>query len=233
MVTSAGQVVRHRASRLSPGRRRTLTLIACVLALAAPVVIGAATLVGRRVDIDAGESTWIVPHRIELEPGTLDPGALALGALGPGTVAADAPPTRLRIASLGVDTGLESLTVDPAGQLQSPKVYEEAGWFAGGTAPGDPGPAVLAGHVDSRTGPAVFYKLHELKTGDRVEVQRGGAWLTFKVTAREHYAKAKFPSDRVYGPTPLPELRLITCGGDFDAARHSYRDNVVVYAVLS
>ncbi|WP_327009347.1 class F sortase [Dactylosporangium sp. NBC_01737] len=218
MVRSADQVVRHRALRLSPGRRRTLTLIACVLALAAPVYIGAATLVGRRVDIDAGESTWIVPHRIDLNFGV---------------ESADAPPTRLRIASLGVDTGLESLTTDAAGQLQSPKVYEEAGWFAAGTAPGDPGPAVLAGHVDSRTGPAVFYKLHELKAGDRVEVQRGGAWLTFTVTAREHYAKAKFPSEKVYGPTPLPELRLITCGGDFDAARHSYRDNVVVYAVLS
>ncbi|MET7418494.1 class F sortase [Dactylosporangium sp. NPDC005555] len=219
MVRSAGQVVRHRAFRLSPGRRRTLTLIACVLALAAPVYIGAATLVGRRVDIDAGESNWIVPHRIDLAP-------LA-------DAAAEAPPTRLRIASLGVDTGLESLTVDPRGELRSPKVYEEAGWFAGGTVPGDPGPAVLAGHVDSKTGPAVFYKLHELKTGDRVEVERGGAWLTFTVTAREHYAKAKFPSAKVYGPTPLPELRLITCGGEFDAARHSYRDNVVVYAVLS
>lgn len=222
MVRSAGQVVRHRAFRLSPGRRRTLTLIVCVLALAAPVYIGAATLVGRRVDIDAGESSWIVPHRIDLDPGTLNAS----------TLDGDAPPTRLRIASLGVDTGLETLTIDPAGQLQSPKVYEEAGWFAAGTAPGDPGPAVLAGHVDSRTGPAVFYKLHELKAGDRIEVQRGGAWLTFKVTAREHYAKAMFPSARVYGPTPLPELRLITCGGDFDAARHSYRDNVVVYAVL-
>ena len=65
---------------------------------------------------------------------------------------------------------------------------------------------MLAGHVDSRTGPAVFYKLHELKAGDRIEVQRGGAWLTFKVTAREHYAKEKFPSAKVYGPTPLPEL---------------------------
>ncbi|MEV4508825.1 class F sortase [Dactylosporangium sp. NPDC049525] len=223
MVRSAGQVVRHRAFRLNPGRRRTLTLIACVLALAAPVYVGAATLVGRRVDIDAGESTWIVPHRIDLN----------FAPDSPDSSAQDAAPTRLRITSLGVDTSLESLTIDPAGQLQSPKVYEEAGWFAGGTAPGDPGPAVLAGHVDSRTGPAVFYKLHELKTGDRVEVQRGGAWLTFTVTAREHYAKAKFPSAKVYGPTPLPELRLITCGGDFDAARHSYRDNVVVYAVLS
>jgi hypothetical protein len=194
-----------------------VTLIACVLALAAPVSIGAAALVGRRVDIDAGESAWIVPHRIDLDPAQ-DPGA---------------PPTRLRIASLGVDTGLESLAVDPKGELQSPKAYEDAGWFAAGTAPGDPGPAVLAGHVDSKTGPAVFYKLHELKAGDRVEVQRAGAWLTFTVTASEHYPKAKFPSARVYGPTPLPELRLITCGGEFDAAQRSYRDNVVVYAVLS
>ncbi|MDG6102708.1 class F sortase [Dactylosporangium aurantiacum] len=221
MVRSAGHVVRHRAVRLSPGRRRTLTLLACVLALAAPVYAGTAALVGRRLDIDAGGATWIVPHRIELEPGGAEGGA------------AGAPPTRLRIAALGVDTGLERLAVDGTGQLQSPKVYEEAGWFAAGTAPGDPGPAVLAGHVDSRTGPAVFYKLHELDAGDRIEVQRGGVWLTFTVTAREHYAKARFPSDRVYGPTPLPELRLITCGGDFDAARHSYRDNVVVYAVLA
>lgn len=220
MVSSAGRVVRHRAVRVSPGRRRVLTLIASVLALAAPVYAGAAALVGRRLDIDAGGSTWIVPHRIELEPGAPDDGAV------------DAPPSRLRIASLGVDTALEQLAVDGTGQLQSPKVYEEAGWFAAGTAPGDPGPAVLAGHVDSRTGPAVFYKLHELQAGDRVEVRRGAAWLTFRVTARERYAKAGFPSDRVYGPTPLPELRLITCGGDFDAARHSYRDNVVVYAVL-
>ncbi|MFF5227422.1 class F sortase [Dactylosporangium sp. NPDC000521] len=214
MVRPAGQVVRHRTPR-----SRALTLIACVLALAAPVYLGAATLVGRRIDIDAGESTWIVPHRIDLDL--------------PVEAGQDAPPTRLRIASLGVDTGLESLTVDPKGELQSPKVYDEAGWFAGGTAPGDPGPAVLAGHVDSKTGPAVFYKLHELKAGDRVEVQRGGGWLTFRVTAREHYAKARFPSAKVYGPTPLPELRLITCGGEFDAAKHSYRENVVVYAVLS
>ncbi|MEV4136208.1 class F sortase [Dactylosporangium sp. NPDC049742] len=214
MVRSAGRVVRHRTPR-----RRTLTLVACVLALAAPVIAGAATLVGRRIDIDAGESTWIVPHRIDLDL--------------PGGTGQDTPPTRLRIASLGVDTGLESLQVDPKGELQSPKVYDEAGWFAAGTVPGDPGPAVLAGHVDSRTGPAVFYKLHELKPGDRVEVQRAGAWLTFKVTAREHYEKARFPSAKVYGPTPLPELRLITCGGEFDTARHSYRENVVVYAVLS
>jgi hypothetical protein len=219
MSKSDGRVARHRALRLrlSPARRRTVALIACVLALAAPVYIGAATLVGRRVDIDAGESTWIVPNQIDLSSQFVD---------------SESPPTRLRIASLGVDTTLESLDMDKSGVLGSPKVYGEAGWFAEGTVPGDPGPAVLAGHVDSKTGPAVFYKLHQLKAGDPIDVQRDGKWLTFNVTASEHYAKAKFPSGRVYGPTPVPELRLITCGGEFDQNRHSYRDNIVVFAVL-
>ncbi|MEU7868686.1 class F sortase [Dactylosporangium sp. NPDC049140] len=216
-----GKVVRHRALRqrlnLTATRRRTLMLIGCVLALAAPMIVGAATLVGRRVDIDAGDATWIVPHSIDLSAVTAAP---------------DAPPSRLRIAKLGVDTPLESLQMDAAGMLESPKVYGEAGWFTGGTYPGDAGPAVLAGHVDSKTGPAVFYRLHELQPGDTVDVQRGDGWLTFRVTASEHYAKAQFPSTRVYGPTPVPELRLITCGGTFDQARHSYRDNLVVYAVL-
>jgi sortase (surface protein transpeptidase) len=86
--------------------------------------------------------------------------------------------------------------------------------------------------VDSKTGPAVFYRLHELKAGAQVQVQRGPIWLTFDVTAVEKYPKTKFPSAKVYGPTPVAELRLITCGGTFDTAHNSYRDNVVVYAVL-
>ncbi|MET7397093.1 class F sortase [Dactylosporangium sp. NPDC005572] len=222
MSTSDGRVVRHRRYRLTLARRRAAALVLSVLALAAPVYAGTAALVGRRVGLAAGDSTWIVPNRIDLPADQSGEGA---------------PPSRLRIGALGVDTALESLTMDGAGVLASPQEYGEAGWFAQGTMPGDPGPAVLAGHVDSRTGPAVFYKLHELKAGDRILVLRGdapaGTWLTFSVTAVEHYAKAHFPTQRVYGPTPVPELRLITCGGAFDAARHSYRDNIVVYAVLS
>ncbi|WP_432828989.1 class F sortase [Dactylosporangium sp. CA-092794] len=214
-MAGSARVVRHRRRR-----GRTLALIGCVLALAAPVYVGAAVLVGRRVDIDAGRATWIVPHRIDLAD-----------LAGPDP-AGEAPPTRLRIAALGVDTPLEDLEMGGSGALASPKEYGEAGWFAGGTVPGDPGPAVLAGHVDSKTGPAVFYRLHELKPGDTVSVLRGSGWLTFRVTASEHYAKAQFPSAKVYGPTPVPELRLITCGGSFDQSRHSYRDNLVVYAVL-
>jgi len=211
------RVVRHRLRRLGPARRHALLLLLSVLAMAAPIYVGAAALVGRQIRANAPQTTWYVPTKLDLEPAT---------DVGSG------PPSRLRIPSLNVDTGLESLAMDKSGQLQAPIKYGEAGWFATGTSPGDAGPAVIAGHVDSKTGPAVFYRLHELKAGAQVQVQRGPIWLTFDVTAVEKYPKTKFPSAKVYGPTPVAELRLITCGGTFDTARNSYRDNVVVYAVL-
>ena len=99
--------------------------------------------------------------------------------------------------------------------------------------PGDVGPAVLAGHVDSTTGPAVFYRLGDLRPGDPVQVQRSGRWLTFKVVDVRRYPKNAFPTAEVYGPTPDPQLRLITCSGVFDRARHSYLENTVVYAVAT
>ena len=100
--------------------------------------------------------------------------------------------------------------------------------------PGEVGAAVIAGHVDSRkSGPAVFYNLHKLKAGDTVEVDRGGQTVTFAVTEVQTYPKNAFPTDRVYQPTPDAELRLITCGGQFDRNLRSYRDNIVVYAVLT
>jgi len=140
-------------------------------------------------------------------------------------------PTRLRVASVGIDTALETLHLGADGELMPPEGYKRAGWYADGTAPGDIGPAVLAGHVDSQSGPAVFYRLREVDTGDRIEVTRGGRTVTFTVTATAWYPKAAFPTDRVYGPTPDRQLRLITCGGVFDRGLRSYRDNLVVYAV--
>ena len=141
-------------------------------------------------------------------------------------------PTRVRIQAIDVDSQLEVLGLDAAGALQPPKAYERAGWFREGVVPGDTGPAVVAGHVDSRRGRAVFYELHKLRPGDIVQVQRGNRWVAFRVTRTEQYPKNKFPTDRVYGPTPDAELRLITCGGSFDRSRLSYRDNIVVYAVI-
>ncbi|MEV6369229.1 class F sortase [Micromonospora musae] len=140
-------------------------------------------------------------------------------------------PSRVRVSRIGVDSPLTALGLDPAGALVPPTDFDLAGWYAGGPAPGDPGPAVLAGHLDSRHGPAVFARLGELRPGDTVEVRRGGQWLSFRVTGALRTRKDRFPTSTVYGPTPGAELRLITCGGDFDRRRRHYVENVVVFAV--
>ncbi len=153
-------------------------------------------------------------------------------AAGPGAATpAAGPPVQLRLPAIGVDVALESLRLGPGGELAPPRDFARPGWYADGTPPGDVGPAVIAGHVDSWRGPAVFHRLHELRPGDGVEVRRGSRWVRFRVVTTGRYAKDRFPTAEVYGPTPDAQLRLITCGGDFDAARRSYRDNVVVYAV--
>lgn len=119
-------------------------------------------------------------------------------------------------------------------RLEAPEPWEAVGWYALGEAPGETGAAVLAGHLDSDTGPAVFHRLKQLEVGDTVSVARAdGAVAHFAVYAVEQYAKEEFPTHRVYGDTQEPELRLITCGGDFDDVGHSYEDNVVVYARIT
>ncbi|MFF0230760.1 class F sortase [Micromonospora sp. NPDC005254] len=141
------------------------------------------------------------------------------------------PPTRVRVPRIGVDSALTVLGLDRAGVLVPPTEFDTAGWYGAGPAPGDTGPAVLAGHLDSRSGPAVFARLDELRPGDRVQVWRGGRWLSFRVTGSLRTRKDRFPTAAVYGPTPGAELRLVTCGGDFDRRRGHYRDNVVVFAI--
>jgi sortase (surface protein transpeptidase) len=174
-------------------------------------------------------------------------GAVALlSPAGPAPAAAPAPvvaatvsdpaaePVRLRIPAIGVDTALVPLGVDADGALVPPAAFDRAGWFAGGPNPGDVGPAVLAGHVDSRTGPAVFWRLRDLRPGDEVVVDRAdGTAVRFAVTGTARSPKADFPTEAVYGPTPRAELRLVTCGGDFDRSRRSYTDNLVVFAQLT
>ena len=118
-----------------------------------------------------------------------------------------------------------------AGTLQVPDRFDVAGWYDRGPAPGATGPAVIAGHIDSVRGPAVFYRLSLLRPGNRVYVRRAdGSVATFAVTGVGLYPKDHFPTAEVYGSVPGPQLRLITCGGSFDWTRHSYLSNVVVYA---
>lgn len=140
-------------------------------------------------------------------------------------------PALLRIPAVGVQTPLVQLALNPDSSLEVPTDFSLAGWYTLGPAPGEAGPAIIAGHVDSRGGPAVFYRLGELRPGDRLEVWRGdGALVTFAVQSVERFPKDAFPTDRVYAPSASADLRLITCGGTFNRATGHYRDNVVVFA---
>jgi hypothetical protein len=170
-------------------------------------------------------------------PGSSSPTARAQAAPpAPVVVAAPAArtvaaPVRVAIPAIGVDSTLTDIGVDAAGALVPPADFTQAGWFAAGPVPGEVGPAVLAGHVDDRSGPAVFYRLEDLTAGDQVLVTDGDGELhTFTVTRVAAYPKTAFATAEVYGPTAGPELRLITCGGTFDRSRRSYTDNVVVFA---
>jgi sortase (surface protein transpeptidase) len=142
-------------------------------------------------------------------------------------------PVHLDIPAIGVATDLVTLGLRLDGTMDVPKDFARAGWFTGGPRPGENGPALIAGHVDSYTGPAVFYRLRELQPGNDIAVRRkDGSVITFTVSRVETFAKQAFPTDRVFGPTTQSELRLVTCGGDFDWSKRSYKSNVVVYAAL-
>ena len=142
-----------------------------------------------------------------------------------------APPVRVEIPSIGVRAPIIRLGLNPDRTLEVPTDFGDAGWWSGGPRPGEPGPAVIVGHVDSYTGPAIFFRLRELRPHDTiVVVRRDGTRARFSVIGSEQYPKDHFPTARVYGATSGPTLRLITCGGEFDRSSGHYLDNTVVYA---
>jgi sortase (surface protein transpeptidase) len=142
-----------------------------------------------------------------------------------------AEPVRLRIPALQIDAPLTHLGVAPDQTIEVPADFAVPGWFDQGPRPGQPGPAVILGHVDSKAGPAVFYRLNRLPVGAEVFVDRAdGSTVDFRVRGTQHVLKTAFPTDLVYAPTLEPSLRLVTCGGPFDHTKSSYLDNVIVYA---
>jgi sortase (surface protein transpeptidase) len=144
-----------------------------------------------------------------------------------------ARPVSLTIPSIGVRTGLVHLGLASSGALQVPSDTTVAGWYTGSARPGATGAAVIVGHIDSRNGPGVFFRLRLLHPGSRVYVRRAdGTLAVFRVTSVRSYPKSRFPTLAVYGPVPDAELRLITCGGAFDFATGHYLSNVIAYATL-
>ena len=144
-----------------------------------------------------------------------------------------AVPVSLTIPLIGVQTNLMTLGLGRDGTLQVPalSMASVAGWYTGSPRPGAIGSAIIVGHVDTTSGPAVFDRLDTLTRGDKIYVKRAdGTLVEFRVTSVQQYPKDHFPTEAVYGPVPDPELRLITCGGAYDPATHHYVLNIVVYA---
>jgi hypothetical protein len=200
-------------SRRTGRPRRWITLASLLTGLALGGVAGCGTAPSAPVSDHGGAGT-------------------ARETAGPAVVRADRTPKGLDVPSIGVHTsGLVTLGLTPSGTMEVPHDAVTAGWFDLGPVPGEPGPAVIAAHVNYRKVDGVFARLHEMAVGDTATVVRAdGRTVTFTAYRVARYAKSAFPTQEVYGDTAGPELRLVTCGGDFDQATGHYRDNVVVFA---
>jgi len=146
-------------------------------------------------------------------------------------------PASIEIPAIGVesDTQQVGLTAEHTMEVPAPgPYYDEAAWYKHSVTPGEIGPSVIVGHVDSASdGPSVFYELGTLRPRDEIRItRRDGTVAIFSVEAVRQYPKDDFPTDLVYGDTDHADLRLITCGGTFDNGVRSYRDNIIVFATL-
>jgi len=167
------------------------------------------------------------PVASPVTPAKLTPARLALSA---------SVPTRLVIPAIGVDSHLIRLGLNPDGTVQVPPLalHSPAGWYQHSPTPGQIGPAVILGHVDTYSQRSVFYRLGDMRPGDHIAVTRADHKVAvFTVDRIGDYPKADFPQLQVYGNTSTAQLRLITCGGDYDAATGHYLNNIVIYATLT
>ncbi|MFI6952589.1 class F sortase [Nocardia sp. NPDC050408] len=162
------------------------------------------------------------PHAAVTTFGTVAPAALP-----------ESLPVELHIPAIAVDGPLSELGLNPDRTVELPTDFQIAGWYRYGPPPGDMGSAVILGHVDSYTGPAVFYRLSSLRPGDEVHVTRADRSVAhFLVQRVATYLKSEFPSHEVYDSQGYSALQLVTCGGEFDHTIRSYQSNVVVYTAL-
>ena len=205
-------------------------------------VLSAAMLSAGLLAAGAGTAGLVLAHvssapavRLAARPSPVAvPSGRAIAPVSLSAVAQTPKPVWLTIPAIGVKARIIALGLNRNGTLQVPSITTVAGWYTNSPRPGAVGSAIIAGHVDSRSGPGVFFWLRTMHPGERIYVRRAdGTLAVFTVTAVRMYAKAQFPTPMVYGPVPDAELRLITCGGTFDYARGTYLSNVVVYARLS
>nr|WP_228123627.1 class F sortase [Streptomyces olivaceus] len=200
-------------------------MVLCAVAL----LVLAVSLVGGN-DTSADSSGPPLPA----QPGTSAPPASPASPAG--RALPRAKPERLLIPEISVDAPFTDLAIGKNGQLKPPPAADTnlVGWYAGGVSPGEKGTSIIAGHVDTKTSAAVFARLDRLNEGDVFRVERAdGRTASFTVDSLETFEKDAFPSERVYGDVDRPEVRLITCAGDYDHKVKDYTDNLVVFAHLT
>jgi len=209
-------------------RRRWLAVSA--IGAAALAVLALVVLVVRPAGDDERPPPAVALPRTDQSPATTT-------ASTPQQVVAlpESRPETLEVPSIDVRSGsIVELGLDAAGALDVPGDAVTLGWYGGSPTPGELGPAVLAGHVNYDHVPGIFGRLDEVAPGDQAIVHRAdGSTAVFTVYRVEAYPKSAFPTDQVYGDTADAELRLITCGGAFEASSRNYQDNIVAYAKLS
>ena len=218
-----------------PSRARLgSTVVAVALALAGTGLIGSWLVVQQRAPLArSAEASEAVPVVTTTASPSSEP---AKGSQRP-VVMDRSEPVELRIAAIGVTSTLQHLGQAADGSLEVPAPgprYNDAAWYRHSPTPGELGPSVLLGHVDSTAeGPSVFFRLGELEPGDRVLVERAdGSTARFTIDKVRRYSKDDFPTDLVYGDIDHAGLRILTCGGAFDESTGHYLDNVVVFASL-
>lgn len=244
----------HSTARRRRGSRRlsdALLLGALVLAAAGVPPVGSGLVattdgvvhLAGRPQADASSTAGVAPAgsglvatdgvvQLLAGPPADDPKTVDVPPPPPAMEAARMPPQGVRIDAIGVSATTVPVGLAPDGSLDVPPPGS-TGWYSLGIRPGDDGYAVIAGHVDSHSGPDVFYRLRELNPGDVVSVRdESGRDLRFVVESTEQHAKTALPASRMWQPAARPMLALITCGGAFDPTRRTYLDNVVVYAAL-
>lgn len=148
--------------------------------------------------------------------------------------ASPSEPRTLHIPSINLTVPFEApLGIDTQGAVEVPKAYDTVGWYKYGPTPGELGPAVIFGHVDNYKGPAVFFSLGQVSTGDPVVIERtDGSKVTFEITGYERVEQEEFPMERVYGNLPYAGIRLVTCTGIYDRSTLRYSHNLIVYGKL-
>ncbi len=213
-------------------RRGVALLVAVVLALGGGAAIAWAVTHQESAPQPSAAARGTSPPSASSTGGDAEPG----GPSPRGPILAASKPVRIEIPAIGVASPVQPIGRAPDGSLAAPSPgphYDEAAWFSDSPTPGELGPSIIEGHVDSTSGPSVFFRLGDLRPGDSITVTRADrSELVFVVDGVQRYPKDEFPTTTVYGNTENAALRLITCGGEFDRASGHYESNVVAYAHL-